>query len=111
MIRKLGAVCFAAILCGLCISGCHDFRKGGAGGLLSKNEALELAVSLANKECMKRFSRAPFALSTYSIELRDGQWRWGDLDPHGTSGFSAIVTFDVNGGNRTIQVFLSTDEL
>jgi hypothetical protein len=58
---------------------------------------------------MDIYGATPFDESNYSIEFKDGRWRWGDLDIYGVYGFSAKVSFDPNGKSRTVEVFLSTD--
>ncbi len=99
------------VFCVPLVLGCRAARHPDHERPLSKDEAVELAVAIANEECMKNFSAAPFDASSYPIELRDGRWRWGALDPAGLGGFSAIVSFDANGNNRSVEVFLSTDEV
>ena len=89
--------------------GCQTGYKGETPRPLSESEALSLAVTLANEECTKRFSQTPFNQSSFAIEFRDEHWRWGALDVHGESGFSAVVSFDAHGGDRTVVVFFSWD--
>ncbi len=78
---------------------------------ISKGEALALAVTLANGECLEKFSEAPFNISSYPIELKNKRWHWGRIDLAGINGYSAIVSFDVRGKDRRVEVFLSTDAL
>ena len=103
MFRMLGLVLLLFAL------GCLGARQGGHSESLSETQALELAVALANEECKARFSAEPFDASSYRIKFVDGRWQWGKLDPAGPGGFSAIVSFDVSGRRRIVEVFLSTD--
>jgi hypothetical protein len=91
--------------------GCGSTRRDVRSGGLSEVEALELAVALANAECMDRFGEAPFEASSYTILFRDGRWFWGSLDLHGIHGFSAMVSFDARGDDREAIVFFSYDQV
>ena len=91
--------------------GCHGVGKTTHEKRITQDEALALAVQLANERCMKRFAVAPFDRSTYSIVFREGRWYWGELNVRGVDGYSAIVSFDETGSARKVEVFLSTDEL
>ena len=109
MISRIRATRLFVILGVLLVSGCQEARRSDRDQLLSRNAALELAVTLANDECMRKFSTEPFDETSYGIELKNGRWQWGVLDPAGPGGFSAIVSFDVSGRNRIVEIFLSTD--
>jgi hypothetical protein len=91
------------------VCGCHASNKQAELRELSESEALSLAVSLANEECDRKYSTAPFDTASFSIEYRYGLWRWGAVDPHGINGYSAIVTFDAKGDYREVEIFYSTD--
>lgn len=78
---------------------------------LTEDEALALAVDLANDECFRKFTQSPFDPATYAVEFRNGRWEWGDLDQFGIHGYSARVSFDVCGGDRRVEIYLSTDRL
>lgn len=101
----LAATCLALAL------GCAGTRDGHARSPISRSRALELAVAMANEECMHKFSVAPFDSSTASIEFKNDHWHWGGLDLAGEGGLSAYVTFDVEGKDRRVEVYLSTDQL
>jgi hypothetical protein len=98
----------AALLLG---GACHGSGGNTLNHRLSHDEALVLAVELANQECKAIYSVSPFSRSSYAIELRDGRWHWGALDLFGASGYSALVSFDEMGGNREVQVYFSTDRI
>jgi hypothetical protein len=93
------------------LPGCHSAGTSSRQNPMTQSEALALAVQLANEECMRRFSVTPFEKSTYSIEFREGRWHWGELNVRGVGGYSAIVSFDQTGGDRQVEVFLSTDKV
>jgi hypothetical protein len=93
----------------LLVIGCQSAKNSGAPVPLSEDEALKLAVTLANEKCTKRFSSAPFDTSTFAVAFKDGRWEWGGLDVKGVDGFSAMVSFDEFGLNRKVDVFYSTD--
>lgn len=78
---------------------------------LTRDEALRLAVTLANDECKARYSVSPFTETSYPIEFRDGRWHWGALDVAGTDGYSGEVSFDATGGARKVEVYFSTDRI
>ena len=91
--------------------GCQSAFRESTTQRLTESEALTLAVELANKKCESSYSIAPFDLSSYLIEFRDGRWRWGSLDLVGESGFSAVVSFGPHGEDQQIEVFWSTDKI
>jgi len=97
------------VLALLAIFSCHASQKQSIEHKLSRSEALQLAVSVANQECKQQFSTSPFDTSSFDIRFNDGLWRWGDVDPHGVDGYSAIVSFDAWGDSRSVEVFLSVD--
>lgn len=99
------------ILCIPLILGCHASQSGERTQPITEKEALTLTVALANVACMDIYGATPFNKSDYSIEFKNGRWYWGDLDICGVYGFSAKVSFDSYGKNRTVEVFLSTDVL
>jgi hypothetical protein len=99
----------AVSLCLLFLMGCQETRQTATDQPLSKNEALVLAVSLANETCFKKFSMSPFDSLTYPIDFTDGRWQWGAFDLKGSDGCSAVVSFDKFGLDRKVDIFLSTD--
>jgi hypothetical protein len=105
----VGAIALAALL-GVAL-GCQSARTHDAGQALTEEEALDLAVSLANEECMRQFFHSPFLASDYPIVFRDERWWWGRLDVGGRGGFSSEVSFDAHGRDRRVRVFLSTDQI
>ena len=100
---------FLPLLCVLII-GCHGGKRIGDHTPMSENDALYLAVSLANETCMKRFSVAPFDTTTFAITSTDGRWQWGGLDLKGVDGFSALVSFDPFGSDRKVDIYFSSDK-
>jgi len=93
------------------MAGCHSASNQPDGQKLTESEALTLAVELANKECEARYSFAPFNMSSYLIEFKDGRWHWGSLDLSGESGFSAVVSFGPRGEDHFVEIFLSIDTI
>jgi hypothetical protein len=91
---------------------CFANNKGpGRSKPLTRSEAIQLSAKLANSKCQERFGKAPFDTSSFAIEIKDGRWHWGRMDVYGVNGYSAEVSFDVNGKNDTVQVYLSNDGL
>lgn len=86
-------------------------RSGPAatGQALSQPEAADLAAYLANASCELHFGKKPFLPSHWTAELTDGRWHWGHWDPAGVGGYSAIVSFDADGGHPESEVFFSSD--
>jgi hypothetical protein len=101
-------LCSVTIMCILASLSCRD-NKETSRRAISKQEALALAVTIANKECMERFSTSPFDSTSYPIEFKHGRWQWGAIDLAGANGYSGIVSFDAYGNNQRVEVFLSTD--
>lgn len=77
--------------------------------VLSKDDALALAVELANAECEESFGERPFDLKSFEVVKDGGRWRWGELDVHGENGYSARVSFNLKGAKDSVEVYLSTD--
>ncbi|MCB9514361.1 MAG: hypothetical protein R3C71_11610 [Candidatus Krumholzibacteriia bacterium] len=98
----------ALALIALSLAGCSRALRGG-GDVLGEQEALALAVGLANEACEARYQRSPFAADNYGILFAEGRWRWGRLDPAGPRGYSATVSFDARGEAREVEVFFSHD--
>ena len=99
------------VILAVSLLGCGSTHQAVRSDQLSEDEALELAVVIANTECMDKFGQAPFETSSYTIEFREGRWFWGSMDAHGIGGFSAMVSFDVRGDDRQATVFFSYDQL
>ena len=78
---------------------------------LSADEAAALAARLANDECQRLYERRPFSADLYSAELRGTTWHWGRYDPAGTHGFSAEVSFGIDGSDPKIRVHWSSDQV
>jgi hypothetical protein len=93
------------------VAGCHAASNQPDGPTLTESQALTLAVELANEKCEARYSFAPFNMSSYLIEFKDGRWHWGSLDPAGESGFSAVVSFGPRGEDHHVEIFLSIDTI
>ena len=103
-----GAVLVASLFL---FAGCTGVRQGSHPQGLSRQQALQLAVSLANQECQAKFSTAPFDTATSRIHFVDGRWSWGGLDLAGPAGLSADVSFDAHGDDRRVEAYLSADGL
>lgn len=112
MIRARRTVLLAALLVAIATGfGCAPGPQGSRARPLTRIEAIQLAVSLANDECRQRYETAPFGESSYTIDQAGARWVWGGLDLVGESGFSARVEFDARGGDRKVEVYYSTDEV
>lgn len=71
MIRILQLLIVVVASNTLVAAGCAGSHHKDSGSL-SESEALELALTLANGECTKKFSQAPFNESSSAVEFRDG---------------------------------------
>lgn len=110
--RRVTALLEICIILFLAVcAGCHSAGTSKLEKPLSQSQALELAVKLANEKSTAQYSVAPFELDSYRVLFSEGRWLWGGLDPAGINGYSANVTFDAFGMNRTVEVFWSTDQL
>ena len=89
----------ALVICGL---GCRA---------LSPTAAAVLAAKLANDECERLYKKRPFTAGQHAAVLEGEVYRWGRLDPGGTSGLSAVVIFRADGSHPKVQVYFSTDIL
>lgn len=78
-------------------------------GALTRTQAMQLAVLLANEKCQATFHRAPFDSTRGRLARTGGYWRWGALDLGSADGLSAEVRFDARGEDRSVEVFFSTD--
>jgi hypothetical protein len=107
--RSLGL--HVVVICAALHLGCGGTHDGHANSSISESQALQIAVAAANEECMSRFSIAPFDSSSSSIEFRNGRWFWGGLDVAADAGLSASVSFDAQGNDRRVEVYLSTDQV
>jgi hypothetical protein len=96
----------ALILCA-----CHSYGGRDGDGALSREEALELAVELANERCRDDFGHEPFDASSYAIEFVGDRWRWGRLDPPGAGGFCAHVSFNARGELREVETCFNSDTM
>lgn len=76
---------------------------------LTQAQAADLAATLANAECNRYYKKQPFKPDSFPAALTAGRWQWGRLDPKGSGGFSAEVSFDARGQNRKVQIFMSND--
>jgi len=72
---------------------------------------MQLAVTLANRECLAEYSTAPFDSASFPIEFLAGRWQWGHRDPAGIRGYSAAVSFDAFGDDPRVKVFFHEDVL
>jgi len=92
----------------LCVASCQGSPNYP---VLTEPEALQLAVDLANNKAEEQSKTRPFTLESYPI-LQDGErWHWGQLDVGAPTGLSAEVSFDMDGDNPEVEVFLSSDEI
>jgi hypothetical protein len=77
--------------------------------ILSPSVAAELAARLANDECERRYNKRPFTAEQHAAVLERDMYHWGQLDPGGPAGLSAVVTFRADGSLPEVQVYFSTD--
>ena len=78
--------------------------------VLDPHAAATLAAKLANDSCAKQFyDRKPFSSDQHSTSFIEGRWVWGEYDPAGPGGFSAMVTFNSNGSDPDVKIWLSSD--
>ena len=78
---------------------------------LSAGEAADLAARLANDECHRLYQRRPFKAEQHAAVLQGGEYRWGRLNEGAPGGYSALVTFRLDGSHPRVEVYLSTDVL
>ena len=111
MRRRIKLLLVFLALTGIVAIGCQSSRNLREPGPLTRSEALELAVALANEKCREKHNASPFDAKWYPIEFDGSRWHWGGYDPAGRGGYSAEVSFDAQGGERKVQVYLSTDRV
>jgi hypothetical protein len=68
-------------------------------------EAADLAARLANDECEKEYGDRPFAANNWPIVLERGRWLWGRIHAFGPQGYSAVVSFERNGGLPLVRIY------
>jgi tetratricopeptide (TPR) repeat protein len=78
-------------------------------GDLDAHRAAVWAACLANDECQDQWDRRPFSPDSFACEKAQGKWHWGQMDPAGVRGFSAIVSFEADGSKPSVEVFFSSD--
>ena len=81
------------------------------GDILTVYDATILAARLANDECERLYGKRPFYPNLYPAELEGTTWHWGRLDPGGVDGFSAKVSFTLDGSYPKVEIYYSTDTL
>lgn len=77
---------------------------------LNLDQAALLASELANAQCNITFGVKPFSASNYKPILNEGRWQWGFLDVAGINGYSAKVSFDLDGHKPKVEVYFSYDK-
>jgi hypothetical protein len=89
---------------GLVMLGCSR------GSALSPGAASQLAAKLANEQCDHLYQQHPFSAAQHSIVLHSGKYEWGaGFDPVGPGGFSALVSFRIDGSAPHVEVYFSCD--
>lgn len=110
--RALVLILAAAVVC---LAGCraqtapNTSQKTQKPAPIDKEQAAQLAASLANDECEVKFGDRPFKAEHFEAVYRDGRWHWGEFDPAGVHGYSAEVSFDRYGELWMMEVFYSVD--
>ena len=86
-----------------------------AASALNPKDAAELAAKLANEELesVYRIHTKPFKAAQYPVARENSRYRWGKWDPAGkglgNGGLSALVTFDLDGTNPKVEIYMFTD--
>ena len=50
-----------------------------------------------------------FSSEQHSASFVEGRWVWCEYDPAGPAGFSALVSFDSDGSDPDVEIWLSSD--
>ena len=79
-------------------------------GDLNAHAAAIWAASLANDQCQVQWQRRPFSPECFPCNRTGDKWHWGRLDPAGVKGFSAIVSFEMDGLTPSVEVYFSSDQ-
>jgi len=82
-----------------------ETRRAG----LTTAEAAFLAASLANDECSRLFDRRPFEPDSYPVRRSSARFVWGHHDPAGIDGYSAKVSFSLDGADPEVKVYVTSD--
>ena len=93
------------------IQACEKKEITYGGKALSADQAAGLASKLANDECEQLYRQRPFSTDLYPAELQGSIWQWGRYDPAGIHGFSADVSFRVDGSDPKVKVHWSSDNI
>lgn len=110
--------CIASVLLGVglvCLEACEYIptktqNDHTAGQHLSASEASALAARIANDECDRLYGERPFNAEYFPVRLLNGRYESGRLDLAGVSGYSAEVAFGLDGTDREVQVYYSSDK-
>jgi hypothetical protein len=96
------------ILCTSALTFAGD-ASGPKAKKLTPSQAASHAVEIANAKRKAEYGATPFDSLSFKAEWKNGRWRWGNLDVHGSDGYSAAVSFDTFGGDDSVEVYFSTD--
>ena len=75
-------------------------------GPLNSVQASWLACYYANCHVERHRGLRPFKPDTFKIVRTEDKWVWGEYDPMGVKGYSAIVSFNLDGTDLEMTVFL-----
>ena len=109
---QITIVVLVGICCGLIVA-CQDrtaiMSDAETRSQLSVEKAGVLAAALANRECERLYGHQPFTATSYPVQMSQGRFHWGTLDPGGEDGFSASVSFGLHGEKQRAMCFYSSD--
>jgi hypothetical protein len=101
----------ASVALGVLLTCCFTARTRTDISVDSPEAAAELAADIANRKCAEIYGTRPFDASTWKAYRNGDRWVWGKLDYGRPDGYSAIVSFDLDGSAPEVQVMFFEDTL
>jgi hypothetical protein len=72
-------------------------------------EAAAHAAEIANEECERVLEARPFSPGMWTAEKRGERWFWGRKDTAAPGGLSTEVSFEPDGANTRVNIYIITD--
>jgi hypothetical protein len=64
---------------------------------------------LANEKSYEMYRRRPFSAGMHIAEIQEGRFVWGQYNAAAKAGYSAMVSFDLDGSNPEVMIYYSSD--
>jgi hypothetical protein len=78
--------------------------------ILTDEEAGSLAARLANHQAQLEYGMRPFNATDYALDIHEGRWIWGEMDPSTDELYTARVSFEIDGSRPRVRVRVQPPE-